>query len=132
MRHASLCPPDLLQRMAKLKIVAVVQPQFVTSDTWTPQRIGLQRSAWAYPFRSMIEAGVPLALSSDCPVEKLDAFATLAAAVGRGLDLAGSEESSRQKTRVPGDSQGEGSTPGEGLPPTADRLLPSGLGVHAA
>jgi len=31
----------------------------------------------------MLNAGVPIALSSDCPVEKLDAFDALAAAVGR-------------------------------------------------
>src|SRR5439155_27273309 len=41
------------------------------------------RARWAYPFRRMIEAGVPVALSSDCPVERLDAFAAIAAAVGR-------------------------------------------------
>jgi predicted amidohydrolase YtcJ len=81
--HASVCPPDCLERMAKHKIVATLQPQFVTSDTWTPQRLGPQRTAWAYPFKSMLNDGVPIALSSDCPVEKLDAFDTLAAAVGR-------------------------------------------------
>jgi predicted amidohydrolase YtcJ len=31
----------------------------------------------------MIEAGIPVALSSDCPVERLDAFAAIASAVGR-------------------------------------------------
>jgi len=81
--HASLCPPDCLERMAKQKIVATIQPQFVTSDTWTPQRLGPARTPWAYPFKSMLNAGIPIALSSDCPVEKLDAFDTLAAAVGR-------------------------------------------------
>jgi predicted amidohydrolase YtcJ len=81
--HVSLCPPDCLERMAERKIVAVVQPQFVPSDSWTPDRIGHSRVPWAYAFKSLLEAGVPLALSSDCPVEKLDAFACLAAAVGR-------------------------------------------------
>jgi predicted amidohydrolase YtcJ len=81
--HASILPPDLLERMARRKIVAVVQPQFVTSDTWTGERVGPARAAWGYPFRSMLHAGIPLALSSDCPVEKVDAFACLAAAVGR-------------------------------------------------
>lgn len=80
--HASLCPPDCLERLAKLRIVVTLQPQFVTSDTWTAQRIGKQRVAWAYPFRDLVEAGVPVTLSSDCPVEKLDAFALLASAVG--------------------------------------------------
>ena len=81
--HASILPPGEMVRMAERKIVAVVQPQFVTSDTWTGNRVGPERAAWAYPFKAMLDAGIPLALSSDCPVEKLDAFACLAAAVGR-------------------------------------------------
>jgi len=81
--HASLTPPDCMERMAKQKIVVTAQPQFVTSDTWTPDRIGHQRTPWAYPFKSMLTNGIPLGLSSDCPVEKLDAFDCLAAATSR-------------------------------------------------
>ena len=81
--HASVCPPDLLDRMARLHVPATLQPQFVTSDTWTGERLGPARRAWGYPFRSMLEAGVPCGLSSDCPVEKLDAFACLSSAVNR-------------------------------------------------
>jgi predicted amidohydrolase YtcJ len=81
--HASVCPPDHLERLARLKIATTLQPQFITSDTWTGQRLGPARTPWAYPFRSMLRAGVPVGLSSDCPVETLDAFACLAAAVGR-------------------------------------------------
>src|SRR6185503_9773724 len=80
--HASVTPPDCLERMAKRKIIATLQPQFVTSDTWTGKRLGPRRTPWAYPFRSMIEAGVPVTLSSDCPVERLDAFQAIASAVG--------------------------------------------------
>lgn len=75
--HASMVAPDCMQRLARLGVVVTIQPQFVTSDTWTPDRIGPGRVPWAYPFRSMLCAGVPIALSSDCPVEKLDAFACL-------------------------------------------------------
>ena len=69
--------------MAEKKILAVVQPQFVTSDTWTGERIGPERAKRAYPFESMRAAGIPLALSSDCPVESLDSFRCLHAAVNR-------------------------------------------------
>jgi predicted amidohydrolase YtcJ len=89
--HASVTSPDCLQRMAKLKIIATLQPQFVTSDTWTSRRLGPARTPWAYPFRSMIQAGMPVTLSSDCPVERLDAFAAIASAVGRHAWSAGSE-----------------------------------------
>ena len=81
--HASLLPPEELRIMAERKIVAVIQPQFVTADTWTGERVGPERAQWAYPFAQMEAAGIPLALSSDCPVEKLDAFACLSAVVGR-------------------------------------------------
>jgi predicted amidohydrolase YtcJ len=81
--HVSILSPNQRQRMAERKILAVVQPQFVTSDTWTGERVGQARRTWAYPFREMLEAGIPLALSSDCPVEKPDAFACLTAAVFR-------------------------------------------------
>jgi predicted amidohydrolase YtcJ len=81
--HASVTPPDCLQRMAKRQIVCTLQPQFVTSDTWTARRLGPSRTPWAYPFRTMLDAGVPVTLSSDCPVERLDAFQAIAAAVGR-------------------------------------------------
>ena len=81
--HCSMTPPDCLERMAQRKIVGILQPQFVRSDSWTPRRIGPERTKSAYPFKSMLNAGIPIALSSDCPVEKLDAFACLAAAVGR-------------------------------------------------
>jgi predicted amidohydrolase YtcJ len=81
--HTSVLSEDLVQRMASRKILAVVQPQFVPSDVWTGERVGQERARWAYPFRTMRDAGIPLALSSDCPVEKLDAFACLDAAVNR-------------------------------------------------
>lgn len=81
--HASLCPPDCMERMARLGIVATLQPQFVTSDTWTGERIGPDRLPWAYPFKAMIQAGVPVSLSSDCPVERLDGFACISSAMGR-------------------------------------------------
>ena len=81
--HASILPPDLLARMASRQIIGVLQPQFVTSDTWTGERVGAARAAGAYPFRQMLDAGIPLALSSDCPVEVADPFLCLAAAVFR-------------------------------------------------
>jgi predicted amidohydrolase YtcJ len=77
--HVSLCPDDVLEVLARNRIVAVVQPQFVPSDSWLEQRLG-PRVKHAYRFRALLDAGVPLALSSDCPVEPIDPLATLAAA----------------------------------------------------
>jgi predicted amidohydrolase YtcJ len=81
--HASVCPPDLLERMATRQVVATLQPQFVTSDTWTGERVGTERTPWCYPFASLRAAGVPIGLSSDAPVETLDAMQCLSSAVNR-------------------------------------------------
>jgi predicted amidohydrolase YtcJ len=82
--HASLAPPALRARMRQLGVVAAVQPPFVLADTWMAARIGAERLPWAYPFRTMRAEGVPLAGSTDCPVEALDAWPAVAAAVHRG------------------------------------------------
>jgi len=81
--HASILRRDLLERMAQLRIVAAVQPQFVITDFWTIERVGPERIRYAYPFRSMLRKDIPLAFSSDCPVERLDPFETLARAMLR-------------------------------------------------
>jgi predicted amidohydrolase YtcJ len=81
--HVSVTRPDQIERLARLRIPVTVQPQFVTSDTWTGQRLGADRAAWAYPFRALIDAGIEVGLSSDCPVERLDARLCLHAATNR-------------------------------------------------
>jgi predicted amidohydrolase YtcJ len=81
--HASILSEELVERMARLKIVAAVQPQFIITDFWTINRIGPERNRWAYPFKTMIEKGIPMSLGSDCPVERLDAFELIHRAVNR-------------------------------------------------
>lgn len=78
--HVSLCPDEELGRLAKLGILAVVQPQFARSDSWIPERVG-GRARWAYRFGRLAKAGVRLALSSDAPVESPDPGDCLAAAL---------------------------------------------------
>jgi predicted amidohydrolase YtcJ len=82
--HASLAPPALRARMRRLGAVAAVQPPFVLADTWMAARVGPERLPWTYPFRTLRAEGVPLAGSTDCPVEALDAWPAVAAAVHRG------------------------------------------------
>ena len=81
--HASILSEELVERMARLKIFAAVQPQFVLTDFWTINRVGPERYRWAYPFKTMIEKGIPMSLGSDCPVERLDAFELIHRAVNR-------------------------------------------------
>ncbi|MGA7923693.1 MAG: amidohydrolase [Thermoplasmata archaeon] len=70
--HASLVPPDLLERLAVLAPDIVVQPLFVASDTWIEDRLGPERARWTYPFRALKARKLRLAASSDAPVERLD------------------------------------------------------------
>ena len=80
--HASVLNPGLIRAMASLGVVASIQPRFVVSDFWVEQRLGPARARWVYPFKSLLEAGVPLAAGSDAPIEPIDPLEGLLAAVG--------------------------------------------------
>ena len=68
--HASILTNPTIDRMAHLGVTASVQPAFLSSEeTWLVKRIGEDRMSRAYPFRSLMEAGVPLLGGSDSPVE---------------------------------------------------------------
>ncbi len=68
--HASVLRDEEVARFAELGVTASVQPAFLASETeWLPKRLGPDRLANAYRFRTLRGAGVPLAGGSDCPVE---------------------------------------------------------------
>jgi len=82
--HASVLAPDDVHRMARIGITAVVQPAFLASEAgWLETRLGPERLARTYAFRTLRDAGVPLAGSSDCPVEPPHPLWGMAAAVDR-------------------------------------------------
>ncbi len=99
--HASILRPDQLRVMAELGASAAVQPHFVISDWWVVQRLGERRASWAYPFKSMVEAGIPVGFSTDAPVEPLDPWETVYAAVTRGED-----EGVKLASLTPGEKMG--------------------------
>lgn len=82
--HASVLTDETIDRMAGLGVTASVQPAFLASETtWLEKRLGPDRMSRAYPFRSMLEAGIPLLGGSDSPVELPDPQTGIGAAVGR-------------------------------------------------
>ena len=82
--HASVLSADLVERLAESGVVASVQPAFIASDAhWMERRLGPDRARWAYPFRSMLDAGTTLIGGSDAPVERPDPLAGMRAAVHR-------------------------------------------------
>jgi predicted amidohydrolase YtcJ len=82
--HASVLDATAAERFAELGIVAVVQPPFLTSGRgWLAGRVGPERAARTYAFRTLLDAGVVLAGSSDAPLESTDVLAGIGAAVTR-------------------------------------------------
>jgi hypothetical protein len=68
--HASVLTEADIARFGRLGVTASIQPAFITSETeWLEKRVGADRLRRTYPFRSLVDAGTPLAGGSDCPVE---------------------------------------------------------------
>lgn len=82
--HAQVVRPEDRPRFVALGVVASMQPTHATSDMpWAPARLGPERVAWAYTWRSLLDLGVPLAFGSDFPVEGVDPALGLWAATRR-------------------------------------------------
>ena len=89
LEHSQVLRVQDIQRMAKLGIIASMQPTHATSDMpWADERLGEGRLERAYAWRKVLDAGGRLALGSDFPVESADPRLGLYAAVTR-QDLAG-------------------------------------------
>jgi predicted amidohydrolase YtcJ len=68
--HVSVLTRDDIDRFGRLGITASVQPAFIASEyEWLEKRMGPERLPLTYPFRSLADAGTPLAGGSDSPVE---------------------------------------------------------------
>lgn len=78
-----IAPPDI-PRLAQHGIIASMQPTHATSDMyWAEARVGPERVKGAYAWRTVLNAGARLALGSDFPVEDVNPFFGLYAAVTR-------------------------------------------------
>ncbi|MCX7285124.1 MAG: amidohydrolase [Novosphingobium sp.] len=82
--HAQIVDPRDYARFARSGAIASMQPVHQTSDRLMAEaRLGPDRLAGAYPWKSLKTAGVRLAFGSDAPVELADPWAGLAAAISR-------------------------------------------------
>lgn len=82
--HASVLTEADIARFGRLGVTASVQPAFIASETgWLGKRLGPERLGRTYPFRSLAEAGAPLAGGSDSPVEPPHPLPGIAAARDR-------------------------------------------------
>ena len=82
--HASLVPPEVVPRIARLGLCVSTQPLFIHSEKgWLHRRLGAERARHAYPLRSLVDAGIVVGGASDAPVESTDVIHAIACAVTR-------------------------------------------------
>lgn len=82
--HAQHLSLATIPRFARQKVIASVQPYHAIDDgRWAVERIGEERLAGTYAFRSLIDTGATVTFGSDWPVAPLDALEGIYAAVTR-------------------------------------------------
>lgn len=82
--HAQVLNRPLVERMSKLPLIADIQPRFVASDfPWVLERVGSRRQEYLYAWNKLLKAGIMCAGGSDAPIEPLDPFLGIHAAVTR-------------------------------------------------
>lgn len=82
--HAQHLTPDAITKFAALGVVPSVQPYHAIDDgRWAEKRIGADRLAGTYPFKSLFDAGATVTFGSDWSVAPLKPLSGIYAAVTR-------------------------------------------------
>lgn len=82
--HAQVVNPSDFKRFAELGIIASMQPSHAISDKrWAESRLGEYRVLGAYAWHLMKSYGVHVPFGTDFPVEVINPYRTLYAAVSR-------------------------------------------------
>jgi hypothetical protein len=81
--HVQLIHPDDADRLAKLRVIASMQPIHATSDYIMADRYWGARGQWSYNARLQIDKGAVIAFGSDSPVEAFEPLKGIHAAVTR-------------------------------------------------
>ena len=82
--HAQVVSPADIARFAALGVIASVQPPHAVEDKgWAETRVGRERIAGAYAWRTLRQAGAPLVFSSDLPGSDWSPFYGLYSAITR-------------------------------------------------
>lgn len=91
--HCQISTPDLFERMARNKILALVQPIFLYDDIHVLEsRVGPELASTSYAWGSMQRMGIQMSFSTDSPVSPLDPlpniqWAVLNANPGENMDV---------------------------------------------
>ena len=82
--HAQILIKEDIPRFAELGVIASMQPTHcITDKRFCEKRIGKERSKYAYPWKSLLNAGTKIAFGTDYSVEPLNPMEGLYAAVTR-------------------------------------------------
>jgi hypothetical protein len=82
--HAQVTNPAEVARFRELKVIASMQPSHVLTDMrWAESRLGPARAMHSYAWSEFLNHGVTLAFGTDYPVEPVNPFRGIYAAVTR-------------------------------------------------
>ena len=82
--HAQIVDPADIPRFAKLGVIPSMQPSHAISDLFfAPARLGPDRLAGAYAWKSLLDSGAIICGGSDAPVERGEPMIEFYAAVAR-------------------------------------------------
>jgi len=71
--HAQILATEDIPRFSELGVIAAMQPTHCTSDMdWVSTRLGEDRLAGAYAWRSLIDSGAKICFGTDFPVERVN------------------------------------------------------------
>ena len=84
LEHAQIISPADQARIEDMQVILSMQPSHAIGDlNFAPDRLGMERLRYAYPWRPMIDRGVPIVAGSDAPVEVGDPRIEFFAAITR-------------------------------------------------
>jgi predicted amidohydrolase YtcJ len=85
--HCSVCPPSLAKKLASLGIIVVTQPSFIYySGERYLSTVPSHQFKYLYPIATLINNGVRIVGSSDCPIAPTNPLIGIYAATSRKTD----------------------------------------------
>ena len=81
--HLQITTPDIIRQFKELNVIAYEEPISLNNDIhMVESRVGA-RAQTAYNYRDFFENDIPVAISSDCPVDSLNPMKNIYVAVNR-------------------------------------------------